>query len=124
MSLSRDRLDEYWSWLAVALFMLVSVDLLTTLLAAADVGVGAEANPVMAWLLRQSLPVLLAANLAAVVLAAVCFHALVAVMRNAPAGEARAVAVLVELWLGAILATGFAVFANNLAVIVHGSSLF
>ena len=124
MSLPEPRVDEYWSWLAVALFMLVSVDLLTTLLAAADVGPAAEANPVMAWLIGQPLPVLLAVNLAVVVLAATFFYALVETIRTAPSRQARAVAALVELWLGAVLAVGFVVFANNVSVIVHGQSLF
>jgi len=124
MSLPEPRVDEYWSWLAVALFMLVSVDLLTTLLAAADVGPAAEANPVMAWLIGQPLSVLLAVNLAVVVLAATFFYALVETIRTAPSRQARAVAMLVELWLGAVLAVGFAIFANNVAVIVYGQSLF
>jgi len=124
MSLPEPRVDEYWSWLAVALFMLVSVDLLTTLLAAADVGPAAEANPVMAWLIGQPLSVLLSVNLAVVVLAATFFYALVETIRTAPSRQARAVAMLVELWLGAVLAVGFAIFANNVAVIVYGQSLF
>ena len=80
-----ERLGEYWSWLAVALFLLVSVDLLTSLGAAASVGIDVESNPVMAWLLTRSPAALVAVHVAAVVVAAAFFHALIE--RCAPLGR-------------------------------------
>ncbi len=40
-------MEEYWDWVAVALFLLVTVDMLTTMFAAAALGPVAEANPLM-----------------------------------------------------------------------------
>lgn len=122
--MSRDqRIEEYWSWIAVSLFLLVTVDLLTSLSAAAVVGVGAESNPFMAWLLGQPLPTLVGVNVAAVVLVTVCFAGVMRMLRRTPERYARHFAFGIELWLGTLLAVGLFVFANNLSVIVHGASL-
>lgn len=120
---SERRIREYWSWIAVSLFLLVTVDLLTSLYAAAVVGVGAESNPVMQWLLRQSVPVLVGVNVAAVVLVTVSFAGLMQMLRRTPAPYARYFALGIELWLGLLLAVGLFVFANNLSVIVLQESL-
>lgn len=120
---SERRIQEYWSWIAVALFLLVTVDLLTTIYAAAVVGVGAESNPIMRWLLRQSLPILVGVNLAAVVLVTVGFAGLMRMLRRTPRPYARYFALGIEVWLGLLLAAGLFVFANNLVVIVYGASL-
>lgn len=116
-------IEEYWSWVAVALYLLVSVDLLTTLYAAADVGVGAETNPLMAWLLGQHLAVIVGVNVAVVVLAAAFFHALVEMLRATPPAYRRYFAAGIEAWLGGLVAAGLVVFANNLSVIVLGRGL-
>jgi len=79
-----DRIDEYWEWVAVALFLLTAVDVLTTLGAAAVVGVGGEANPFVRWLLRRSLPALIAVNLLAVVAGTVGFRGVVVTLRRTP----------------------------------------
>ena len=118
-----DRHDEYWDWFAVALFLLVTVDLLTTLGAAARFGVGAEANPVVAVLLAGPIWHLIAANLAAVVAVACGFAALLGHLRRAPLGLRPGFALAVEAWLGLLVAAGLVVFANNLTVVVHGVSL-
>ncbi|SEO80878.1 hypothetical protein SAMN04487948_105264 [Halogranum amylolyticum] len=117
------RIEEYWSWLAVSLFLLVTVDLLTSIAAAAVVGVGAESNPLMAWLLRQELPVLVGVHVAVVVLVSVSFAGVVRMLRRTPDPHARYFAFGIELWLGSLLAVGLFVFANNLSVVVHGASL-
>lgn len=123
-SASQDRrIQEYWSWIAVSLFLLVTVDLLTSLYAAAVVGVGAESNPLMAWLLGQSLPLLVGVHVGAVVVVAVCFGGLMRMLRRTPDPYERVFAFGIELWLGALLAVGLFVFANNLSVVVYGASL-
>lgn len=115
--------DEYWGWAAVALFLLLSVDLLMTLYAAADVGVAHESNPVMQWLLTQSLVVLVGLHLAAVVLVATLFYGLAELVREAPIRHRRPLRLGIEVFLGLLVAAGLFAFANNLTVIVHGSSL-
>lgn len=120
---SERRIPEYWSWIAVALFLLVTVDLLTSMYAAEVVGVAAESNPFMQWLLQQDLPILVGTNLLAVTLVAVCFAGVMATLRRTPDPYARYFAFGIELWLGFLLAVGLFVFANNLSVIVYGTSL-
>jgi hypothetical protein len=120
----QQRVTEYWEWVAVALFLLLSVDLLTSLYAAAAVGVGAEANPLMAYLLRQPLAVLLGVHLGVAVLAVGFFYGLMRTYVATPAPYRRPYGYLIELWLGLLLAVGLSVFANNLLVIVHGEGLF
>lgn len=115
--------DEYWGWAAVALFLLLSVDLLMTLYAAADVGIAHESNPVMQWLLTQSLVVLVGLHLAAVVLVATLFYGLAELVREAPIRHRRPLRLGIEVFLGLLVAAGLFLFANNLTVIVHGSSL-
>ncbi|EJN61326.1 hypothetical protein [Halogranum rubrum] len=117
------RIEEYWSWIAVSLFLLVTVDLLTSLYAAAAVGVEAEGNPFVAWLLGQHLAVLVGVNVLAVVAVVVCFAGLMRMFQRTPDPYARYFAFGIELWLGALLAVGLFVFANNLSVIVYGASL-
>lgn len=120
----QERIAEYWEWVAVALFLLLSVDLLTSLYAAADVGVDAEANPVMAYLLGQPFEVLLGVHLGVTVLAVGFFYGLMRTYAATPPGLRRPYGYLIELWLGLLLAVGLAVFANNLSVIVLGEGLF
>jgi hypothetical protein len=114
---------DYWDWVAVALFLLITVDLLTTLYAVKTLGLGAESNPVMAWLLVQPLGFVVAVNLLAVVLATVFFYGIYETVTWTPEPYDRYYAVWVELWLGGLIAVGLFVFANNLSAIVLGSSL-
>lgn len=117
------RYDEYWDWAAVALFLLVTVDLLTSLYAADVVGLQHEANPLMAWLLGQSLGLIVAAHVLAVVLAGAFFYGLFELLRELPAGYRGPTALSVEVFLGLLVAAGLFVFANNLTLIVLGESL-
>lgn len=120
---SPPRTREYWDWLAVALFLLLTVDLLTTMAAAHVAGTAAESNPVMAWALGAGVPVLVAVHLLALVATVLLFAAVTGRVESTPAPADRYVGLLVELWLGVLIAVGLAVFANNLAVIVLGASL-
>lgn len=117
------RVREYWDWIAVALFLLTTVDMLTTVFAARVVGVSAEANPLMRWTLEQGIDVLVALNLVAVVLVAAMFYALVEMLHATPEPYDRYFAAAIEAWLGGLLAAGFLIFANNLVVIVYSQSL-
>lgn len=117
------RVEEYWDWLAAALFLLVAVDLLTTLAAAATVGVAAEANPVVAWALHRGVLALVAVNLLAVVAACLLFAGVTDLLRRTPPRHREQFALAVEVWLGGLVAAGLLVFANNLATIVYQESL-
>jgi len=118
------RRPEYWSWIAVVLFLLLAVDLLTTTVAVQQFGLAAEGNPVMQWLLAQGPGVVLAAHLAVVVLvAAFCYGAIetIAVAETPTRGR---LALVFEVWIGLLVSAGLFLFANNLSAIVLRASLF
>lgn len=117
------RISEYWDWFAVALFVLVTVDMLTTRFAAATMGDGAEANPIIRWALGQSVLVLTGINLAATVIAVGSFYILIRLLKTTRAPYDSYLARGIELWLGGLIAVGLYIFANNLSVIIHGRSL-
>jgi len=120
---TESRIEEYWDWIAVALFLLLSVDLLTSLAAARLVGTGAEGNPLMRWLLGRTTLVVVGAHLAVVVLVTGFFRLLLDRLRRTPSPADYYFALLIEGWLGVLVAVGLGVFANNLSVIVLGRSL-
>ena len=70
--------------MAVALFLLTTVDMVTTIYAAAVVGRGAESNPLVRWVLHQGLAAFAVTNLLAVVLAVVLFYGVVEMIRASP----------------------------------------
>lgn len=119
----QQRVAEYWQWVAVALFLLLSLDLLTSIYAAAVVGIDAEANPVMAYLLGQPLAIIVGAHLVVLLLAVGFFYALMRTYVATPERLRRPYGFLIEAWLGLLLAVGFWVFANNVSVIVLGEGL-
>lgn len=118
-----DQFEEYWDWFAVSLFLLVPVDMLVTLGAASAPGPAVESNPVMRRLLAEGPVVLVGVNLLVVVLAAGAFAALIGRTRATPEPYDRYLRIALEAWLGCLLAVGFFVLANNLAVIVLGAPL-
>ncbi|ELZ11629.1 hypothetical protein C479_07191 [Halovivax asiaticus JCM 14624] len=117
------RYDEYWDWAAVVLFLFLTLDLLLSVLAAGTVGLGYERNPLMAWLYGQSLWIVVAGHVSALVVLAGFFHALFSIVRALPRGYRGPVALAVEIFLGGLLAAGFLLLANNVAVIVLGEGL-
>lgn len=119
-----ERLEEYWSWVAVALFLLLAVDLLTTIFAAGVVGTRAEANIIVRWGLEQGPAYLIAINLGALVLLAVLFYGLIRLSREAPEPFDDIIALSFEIWIGLLVAVGLLVFANNLLVIFFHRDLF
>lgn len=117
------RVSEYWDWIAVALFLLTTVDLITTFYAASLLGPQAESNPLVRLLLMHGIGVVMVANLLAVVLVGVFFYGLVELLEATPARYRGYFSAGIEAWLGGLLAAGLLVFANNLSVIFHGQSL-
>lgn len=116
-------LEEYWDWFAVALFVLITVDMITTMYAAWYVGPAAEANPLMRWALYQGLVTVTLVNIAATVIAVGGFALLMKLLRRTEPPWDRYVAVGVEAWLGLLIAGGLFIFANNLVLIFQGYSL-
>jgi len=114
--------ESYWGWVGTALFLLLPVDLFTTLLCAAVVGPAAESNPWMAWLLAQSPPVLVGVHLAVGVTAVAGFAAYEALSRRSErfggvmlrAGRA---------YLVVLTAAGLLVLLNNVSVLLFRRSL-
>lgn len=115
--------EDYWSWVAVALFLLITVDMLTTVFAAAAYGPALEANPLLRWALTEGPVAFVTVNLLAVVLAVGFFYALRQMLRQTPQPYRRPFARLVETWLGLLVVLGLVLLANNLAVVVLGASL-
>ncbi|MEE6209966.1 hypothetical protein U3A55_07355 [Salarchaeum sp. III] len=118
------RRREYWAWAAVALYVLLTVDLLTTMAAAEVAGVGAEANPYMRWALAQGVWTLVALNLAALVVLAGLFWAVIALTTRTGDPYRDVVALAYEVWVGLLIAAGLLVAANNLLVVAVGVDLF
>lgn len=120
---SDTRIQEYWEWFAVSLFLLITVDLLTTFGATVAHGIEAESNPLMRWLLLQGPVVITVANLVVLVVAVYCFSSVITAVERSPEPYDRYLRRVVEVWLGLLLAMGLFVFANNLSVVVLGESL-
>lgn len=120
---SEPRIQEYWDWFAVALFVLITVDMITTVYAAWYVGPAGEANPLMRWALGEGILIVTLVNLAATIIAVGGFYLLLELMKTTEPPYDRYVSLGVEVWLGLLISAGLFVFANNLFVIFHGRSL-
>lgn len=94
-----------------------------TLYAAALYGPDAEANPYVRWALTQDVAVLVGLNLLALAALVALFYGYLRLLATARGVEAWIMARSFELWVGCLVAAGLLVFANNLAVVVHGRSL-
>lgn len=117
------RLEEYWWWFAVALFVLVTLDMLTTMYAVWAVGPAAEANPLVRVVLERGMLAYTAVNLVAAGIAIGGFASLVRLLETTDAPYDRYVEFGIQVWLGTLIGVGLFVFANNLTVVVHGRSL-
>lgn len=120
---TENRLEECWSWVGVALFLLITLDLLTSLYAAEIVGLEHESNVLMRWILGQLTGVVVLIHLTATVLIVGFFHGIFEIARQV-SPRYRSVAVRgLELYIGLLVAAGLFVFANNISVIILGGSL-
>lgn len=107
----------------MALFLLITLDMISSRYAAVTAGPMAEANPIMRWVLRQDVIVLTTVNLLAGMIAVGSFYLLMRLLESSQPPYDRYLALGIELWLGGLIAVGLFVFANNIAVIVHGQSI-
>jgi hypothetical protein len=115
--------EEYWDWVAVALFLFLTVDTLLTMYAAEVVGSGAEANPIMHWALQQGLGTLVSVNLVALLFAVLLFYGLAETIDDVKEPYDQYVGIGVDVWLGLLVMAGLTIYANNLMVIIYGQSL-
>lgn len=109
---------RWWALFAVALFLLVPLDLLTTLIAVGKYGTVVEANPLMRWLLEQGLLAVTVVNLVVVLLVVGLFHVAIDRIRQAPQSSHRRLTHVVNLWVGVLLAAGTVLIVNNVLVIL------
>lgn len=113
-----DYVRRWWLWFAVALFLLIPLDLFTTLLAVARYRIAVEANPVMRWLLHQGLFAVTVTNLVVVGLVVYLFHAAIEGIRCCTPVERTNLVSFINIWLGILIAVGLAVNANNLLALI------
>lgn len=122
-SVPQSRINEYWDWIAVAIFLLLTVDMLTTVYAAHVVGTAVEANPFMRWALSQGFIIFAIIHLCVGGLSIGLFYGLLEMLHRTPPEHQHHFARIIEVWLGIICAVGLFIFANNLMVIFFGESL-
>lgn len=113
----------HWALAAVALVVLVILDLVTSLYAAQVVGLEYEANPVMALVLAQPLELILAIHLAVLAVAAGLLYVMIEAVRSLHGTERVRAQRRIELFLVGLIAIGVVVVTNNLLVIGFGVSL-
>lgn len=112
------HVDRWWVLFAVALFLLVPLDLLTTLVAISKYGTGVEANPFMRLLLDHGLLAVTAVNLVVVLVGVSLFHVAMGSIQRAPISSHRALINVVNTWVAVLLIGGIVLVANNVLVIV------
>lgn len=117
------KIQELWQWISVSLFLLLSLDMLTSYYASSIVGIAFESNPFMRWLLTQPLSTVLIIHLGFATLAIGFFYGTIQMLERTPASIQPYYLKFIEAWLGALIAAGLFIFANNLSVIYLGNSL-
>lgn len=118
-----NRPQKYWKWYKWALYLLFSLDIVSTLGATAIYGTGAEVNPLMVWMIEQGPVALVIIHLLALVLVVLAFDLIIQTIEITPDPYDILLEILTELWLGFLLLAGLFVLANNLTVIAFGQSL-
>ena len=109
---------NWWVLFGVALFLLIPLDLLTTLIAVATYGITVEANPVMRWLLQRGLLVTTAVNLVVVGVAVTLFHLAIERIKAVSPAERRVLSAGVTVWIAILIVSGSVLVLNNLLVIL------
>lgn len=115
-SLTR-RIETYWRWFAVILFVSITLDMLSTMYAFAAIGAGGEANPLIRWALHLGVAEFAAVNLVVGVAAALVFHVLVSGLRRSADRYTRYVEWGIQVWLGVLLGGGLSVVLVNAIVL-------
>lgn len=117
------RLRTYRSWAALALFLLIPLDMVTTALAVRQFGIEATANPVVTLLLEQGWFVFLGAQVLGVAVVGAILALVLAVIKHTSDPLQGQLALVFEVWIGAMVSLGLFLFVNNFAAIVFQTSL-
>lgn len=112
------HVNRWWGWFAVALILLIPLDLFTTLLAVGAYGTVVEANPIMRWLLEQGLVAVTLVNLGVIGLAVVLFDTAIDHIQRVPPSYQPMLTYAVNIWIAALIAVGVILVANNLFVLL------
>lgn len=113
-----EHVDTWWVWFTVALFLLLPLDLLTTLFAVAEYGVAAEANPAMELLLRQGFLAVVGVHLVVIALVVYLFHIVVARFRLSDRESRRLLSPIITAWIIMLNVAGVIVVTNNILLLV------
>lgn len=117
------KIERYWDWIAVSLFLLTTVDMITTIYAVYIFGIDSEVNPLMEWVLRQGILFLGVINLFVVFAVVGIFYLIIEIFRSSPDKYKKYYSVCIEIWMGLLVSMGLFVFSNNLLVIFFKASL-
>lgn len=117
------RIPLYWRLAAVAVFLLVPIDMVTTMFAAYVYGSGAEANWIVAHAIEEGPVVFAGINLIGGFLVSLIFYGLIELIESSPHEHQRALGLAFEAWVTILIGIGLFVAANNISVIVLGQSL-
>lgn len=112
------QVERRWFWFAIALFLLLPLDLFTTLIAVGRYGIAVEANPIMRWLLQQGLVAVTAANLVVVGCVVYLFHAALNRIQHVQPSHRHAFIRLVDVWIGLLIIAGIVLVTNNMLTLV------
>ena len=112
------HIDQWWVLFTVALFLLLPLDLLTTLAAVSQYGLVVEANPIKRWILEQGILAVTVVNLFVLVAVVLLFDwALGIFRRTSPEHQAKLVLVT-HIWMVLLLVAGIVVVTNNALVVL------
>lgn len=122
--------DEYWSWFAWMVYLLISVDLLMTSLAIDVRGIGGELNPFIIDMFQSGVEFVILGHLSVLIFSSVCFLIMLEAFDRSPGIVSDSSdyirehpAIALDVWIGTIFALGIALFTNNLLVIIGKPSL-
>lgn len=114
---------SHWRRFIVALVLLIWADLASTMAAARVLGLSAEANPVMRWLLAQDLAIVLLVHCIIFLVALGAFAGVVRIGLSLDGRRADWYRIGCSLWITGMIIVGLVVVLNNLALTLVVSTL-
>lgn len=113
------NVNQWWFWFAVALFLLLPLDLLTTLLAVSKHGLVVEMNPIMQWLLSRGIVAVTVAHLVVTAVVVWLFHAALGWRERAEPSHRRLFTDVMRVWIATLILAGLVVVSNNVLALVR-----
>lgn len=115
--------EEYWSWVSIALYLLIPLDLLTTIYAAKLYGIIHESNIIMRFLLDKNPIFLTTIHILLLIMVAFFFYFIELLYEKTNGKEELFFEKIIEVYLGLLIAFGLFIFSNNLTIIILGRDL-